>query len=67
MIDIHSHIIPNVDDGSTSIEETFKMLKEAKKAGFDAIISTSHYIEECYETDANERMMWINRFTKSFG
>ncbi len=29
MIDIHSHIIPNVDDGSKSIDETVKLIKEA--------------------------------------
>lgn len=63
MIDIHSHIIPNVDDGSNSIEETFKMLKEAKDVGFDAVISTSHYIENCYESDVNERKVWIDRAT----
>ena len=36
MIDFHSHILPNVDDGSKSVEETFELLKEAKEAGFDA-------------------------------
>ena len=33
MIDFHSHIIPNIDDGSRSIEETFNLLKEANEAG----------------------------------
>ena len=60
MIDFHSHIIPNVDDGSMSVEETFDLLSEAKVAGFDAIISTSHYIENSYESPANEREVWIN-------
>ena len=63
MIDIHSHIIPNVDDGSNSIEETFEMIREAEKVGFDAIISTSHYIENYYESNVNERRIWINRIT----
>ena len=31
MIDIHTHILPNIDDGSKSIEETFNLIKEAKK------------------------------------
>ena len=31
MIDIHSHIIPNVDDGAKSVEETFNLLKEEQK------------------------------------
>ena len=28
MIDIHSHIIPNVDDGAKSIDESIKMLED---------------------------------------
>ena len=28
MIDFHSHILPNIDDGSRSIEETFNLIKE---------------------------------------
>ena len=60
MIDFHSHILPNIDDGSRSIEETFNLIKEAKNVGFDAIISTSHYMENYYETDTPEREVWIN-------
>ena len=60
MIDLHSHILPNIDDGSRSIEETFNLIKEAQNAGFEAIISTSHYMEGYYETDEKERKVWIN-------
>lgn len=60
MIDLHSHILPNIDDGSRSIEETFNLIKEAKNVGFDAIISTSHYMENYYETDTPEREVWVN-------
>ena len=59
MIDIHSHIIPGADDGSKSIEATFEMLKEAQKAGFTDIISTSHYIEGHYEMNKIDRQAWI--------
>ena len=58
MIDFHSHILPNIDDGSRSIEETFNLIKEAKQAGFEAIISTSHYMENYYETDVPEREVY---------
>ena len=44
MIDIHTHIIPNIDDGSKSVEETFNLLNEAEIAGFTDIILTPHYI-----------------------
>ena len=60
MIDFHTHILPNVDDGSKSVEETFNLLKEAESVGFDSIISTSHYIENYYESPVEERQEWIN-------
>ncbi len=59
MIDFHTHIIPNIDDGSRSIDETFNLIKEAKEAGFDGIVLTSHYIENYYETDVPERDVWV--------
>lgn len=59
MIDFHSHILPNIDDGSRSIEETFNLIKEAEEVGFEAIVSTSHYLEGYYETDTPEREVWL--------
>ncbi len=60
MIDFHTHILPNIDDGARNIEETISLVKEAQKAGFEAIISTSHYMEGYYETNVPEREVWIN-------
>lgn len=60
MIDIHSHILPNIDDGARNIEETIQLMKEAEKVGFEAIISTSHYREGYYETATPERELWMN-------
>ena len=55
MIDFHSHILPQIDDGSISIEETINILKEAKQVGFTKVISTSHYINGYYESNEIER------------
>lgn len=49
MIDFHSHIVYDVDDGSESLESSINILKEAEKAGFDKIILTPHYWEDYYE------------------
>lgn len=65
MIDFHSHILPNVDDGSKSVEETFELLKEAKEAGFEGIISTSHYMEGYYEVNVEERKVWIKALSEN--
>jgi len=42
MIDLHSHIIPDVDDGSSSMEESIKMLKIAWEDGVKAMVATPH-------------------------
>ena len=59
MIDFHSHILPNIDDGSRNMEQTVEILKEAKNAGFNKIISTSHYMEEYYNIDEEQRKKLI--------
>ena len=61
MIDFHSHILPNIDDGSRNYEETINILKEANEAGFEKVISTSHYMEDCYEVSEQAREELINK------
>lgn len=65
MIDFHTHILPNIDDGARSIEETFNLIEEAKKAGFDKIVLTPHYMEGYYETDVAEREVWLDAISKN--
>jgi len=60
MIDIHSHILPNIDDGARDIEETFNIINEAIEAGFTDIISTSHYMQDSYVVDKTQRDIFIN-------
>ena len=48
MIDMHSHILVNVDDGPQTIEETFHLFEQAIAQGITAIISTSHALHPLY-------------------
>lgn len=41
-IDIHSHIIFDVDDGSKTLEQSIKELKQIKKIGLEDVICTPH-------------------------
>ena len=43
MIDIHSHILPGVDDGSSSMKESLQMLSMARRQGITEVFATSHY------------------------
>ena len=65
MIDFHTHILPNIDDGSRSVEETFGLLKEAEEVGFNSVILTSHYIEGYYEESAAKRQAWVEAISKN--
>ena len=37
-VDIHSHLIPGIDDGAKSLEDSISMIKELKNLGFSKII-----------------------------
>lgn len=42
MIDIHSHILPGVDDGAKTLEDSLAMLEMAAAAGTTDIVATPH-------------------------
>lgn len=41
-IDMHSHILPGLDDGAKNMEQSLAMLRIAQEEGIDAIIATPH-------------------------
>ena len=43
MIDLHNHVLPNVDDGSKSLEMSLEMLKHAELQGITDVVNTVHY------------------------
>ena len=54
MIDIHSHILPGIDDGSKDMEMSIKMLRMAEAKGTKIIVATPHYIRGIYENHYDE-------------
>jgi protein-tyrosine phosphatase len=42
MVDIHSHVLWGVDDGSPTIEVSLEMLRMASEAGTTDIVATPH-------------------------
>ena len=43
MIDVHSHILPKIDDGSKSVEMSIEMMKQSYAQGIDTMIATPHF------------------------
>jgi len=59
MIDIHSHILPDVDDGSNSFEKSVKMLEIANKDGVKAMVATPHMFSQLSKVKDVERFRKI--------
>lgn len=43
LVDIHTHILPGVDDGSASVEESIRLLSELSKQGVTTVAATPHF------------------------
>lgn len=43
VIDFHSHILPAIDDGSSTVEESIEMLKMEAEQGIEHVIATPHF------------------------
>lgn len=48
MIDIHSHILPGIDDGARTMDESIDIVQELVSQGVTGIIATPHYITDTY-------------------
>ena len=54
MIDIHAHILPSIDDGPETIEESIELCKVAANDGIKTIVATPHSKDGVYETKSVE-------------
>lgn len=52
-VDIHSHILPGIDDGASTISHTTKLLEGLNKIGFSKCIATPHTLPEIWENTSN--------------
>jgi len=51
MIDLHSHILHEIDDGATSIEVALDMARQAAEDGVEVMACTPHFLPGVYDPD----------------
>ncbi|MEE0882630.1 MAG: CpsB/CapC family capsule biosynthesis tyrosine phosphatase [Bacteroidales bacterium] len=52
--DIHSHLIPGIDDGSPDMDTSLALLKELEMLGYKKIITTPHVKTEYFQNDVTK-------------
>jgi protein-tyrosine phosphatase len=57
MIDIHTHILPGVDDGAETVQDSIQMIEQAIELGVEAICATPHILNGVNSTSQEK----INR------
>ncbi len=53
-VDIHSHLLPGIDDGAKTFEDTLKLVKSLQGFGTSQLITTPHIIEHIWDNSAEK-------------
>ena len=63
-VDIHSHILPGIDDGANNINESIELISEMRNIGFNKIIATPHIYPGLYENNFTSINNSFNKLKK---
>ena len=63
--DIHSHLIPAIDDGSKSIDESLAILNSMSRLGYKKIITTPHIIVDRYPNSTERVLRGLERLREA--
>ena len=65
MIDLHSHILPGIDDGSPDIDTSIRMCEWLVSQGVTDVVATPHYVNETdYTSPANRNSTSVAKITE---
>lgn len=66
MIDLHCHILPGVDDGAKTVEDSIAMAKKAVSQGITHVMCTPHHNNGMYTNPANQVIEKVAELQKVF-
>ena len=62
MIDLHSHLLPDIDDGSASMRASLRMAREAVTEGIEAMLMTPHHMNGQYNNPKADVVALTEKF-----
>ena len=63
MIDLHSHILPRLDDGPQDLSESLEMAIRYVKAGYSRVAATPHWVTgSVWQPSAQQVLKWVKGF-----
>jgi tyrosine-protein phosphatase YwqE len=66
-VDVHSHIMPGVDDGSPDGEISVRLVKGLIDLGYETFTATPHVMEDIWRNDSNTIKAGSERLMESLG
>ena len=58
--DLHSHLIPGIDDGAQNMEESISLIKRLMDFGFTKLITTPHIMADFYRNSSESILEGLN-------
>lgn len=64
MIDLHSHVLPGIDDGAQTLDESLEMVRKAISQGITHLMCTPHHNNGIYHNPAHEIIQRVESLQK---
>ncbi len=62
--DIHSHLIPGIDDGAQNMDESIAMLAKFDSLGYKKVVTTPHIMSDYFKNDSNTILDGLSRLNE---
>src|SRR5699024_242956 len=66
IIDLHSHLIPNVDDGAQTIEQSLELARQAVNEGVEHMVLTPHHRNGAYLNRKNDVIRYAKNLQEQY-
>ncbi len=63
-VDVHSHFIPGIDDGSPDIATSMLLIKKMSELGYQKIITTPHVMSDLYKNNSKNILEGLKMLKK---